>query len=101
MAIRIGVDISGTFTDLVLVDTEKGSVAVDKLLTTPDAPESAVLAGIEKLLADASLAGSDVANITHGTTLVANSIIERKGARTALLTTEGFRDVLEWSAPVV
>lgn len=95
MAVRIGIDIGGTFTDLVLVDANTGVVAVEKLLTTPDAPEHAVLAGIDKLLRSASLAPSDVTNLMHGTTLVANSLIERKGARTALLTTEGFADVLE------
>jgi len=86
VTIRIGVDIGGTFTDLVLVNTEKRSVAVEKLLTTPDQPERAVLEGIELLLASANLSGGDIGNITHGTTLVTNSLIERKGARTGLLT---------------
>jgi N-methylhydantoinase A len=95
MAIRIGVDIGGTFTDLVLVDTDTGSVAVEKLSTTPGAPEVAVLDGIERLIARAGLSLEAIDNLTHGTTLVTNSLIERKGATTALLTTAGFRDALE------
>lgn len=95
MAVRIGVDIGGTFTDLVLVDTTTGAIAVEKLSTTSAAPDRAVLEGIERLLAMVGLTPGDVANVTHGTTLVTNSLIERKGARTALLTTSGFEDVLE------
>jgi N-methylhydantoinase A len=95
VAIRIGVDIGGTFTDLVLVDTGSGSVAVEKLSTTPEAPEAAVLEGIGLLLRRLGLGVESVDNLTHGTTLVANALIERKGAHTALLTTDGFRDALE------
>jgi N-methylhydantoinase A len=90
---RLAVDIGGTFTDLVL-NTGEGLVT-DKLLTTADAPEQAVLDGIEAVLARARVRPSDVALLVHGTTLATNALIERKGARTALLTTQGVRDVLE------
>ncbi|MEV6827117.1 hydantoinase/oxoprolinase family protein [Amycolatopsis sp. NPDC051102] len=91
---RIGVDIGGTFTDLCAVD-EAGIVAVGKVLTTHDAPALAVIEGLTALLADAGIAASDVTQVVHGTTLVTNALIERKGSRTALLATAGFRDVLE------
>ncbi len=89
---RLAVDIGGTFTDLVL---ERGTERrTGKLLTTPDAPERAVLEGAAALLAEAGLSPADVTMLVHGTTLATNALIERKGARTALVTTEGFRDVL-------
>jgi len=89
---RLAVDIGGTFTDVVL-EHDEGRVTV-KVLTTPDAPEIGVLTGIRSILGTSGVAPSDVSLIIHGTTLATNAIIERKGARTALLTTEGFRDVL-------
>ena len=89
--IRIGVDIGGTFTDLVLL--VDGSVAaVGKTLTTPSDPSLAVVDGVSKLLRQVS--AKDVGEVVHGTTLVANTLIERKGALTALLTTRGVRDAL-------
>jgi N-methylhydantoinase A len=91
--VRLAVDIGGTFTDLVL-DTGEELVA-DKLLTTADAPEQAVLNGIEAVLERANVASAEVALLVHGTTLATNALIERKGACTALLTTQGVRDVLE------
>ncbi|MEV6619686.1 hydantoinase/oxoprolinase family protein [Amycolatopsis sp. NPDC051106] len=91
---RIGVDIGGTFTDLCAVD-ETGIVAVGKVLTTHDEPARAVEEGLAELLADAGIAATDVEQVVHGTTLVTNALIERKGSRTALLATAGFRDVLE------
>jgi N-methylhydantoinase A len=91
--VRLAVDIGGTFTDLVL-DTGEGLVT-DKRLTTADAPEQAVLNGIEAVLERADVAPAEVALLVHGTTLATNALIERKGARTALLTTQGVRDVLE------
>ncbi|QKV78462.1 hydantoinase/oxoprolinase family protein [Amycolatopsis sp. Hca4] len=87
---RIGVDIGGTFTDLCAVD-ETGIVAVGKVLTTHDEPARAVEEGLAALLPDLSA----VEQVVHGTTLVTNALIERKGSRTALLATAGFRDVLE------
>jgi len=88
MNARLAVDIGGTFTDLVL-ETPQGTRS-HKLLTTPDAPERAVLEGAKKLLA-----GETLRLVLHGTTLATNALIERKGARTALLTTQGFRDSIE------
>ncbi len=91
---RIGVDIGGTFTDVCAVD-ERGIVAVGKVLTTHDEPARAVEEGLAALLADAGIAASEVTQVVHGTTLVTNALIERKGSRTALLATAGFRDVVE------
>ncbi len=93
MLARIAVDIGGTFTDLVAERGERQWTR--KVLTTPSAPEQAVLEGLQGLLADAALRPEDIGLIVHGTTLATNALIERKGARTAFLTTEGFRDSLE------
>ena len=90
---RIGVDVGGTFTDVV-IDHAGGRVSA-KAPTTPDAPEAGVLDGIDMALARAGLAPEAVDLVIHGTTLATNALIERKGARTALLTTEGFRDSIE------
>ena len=90
---RLAVDIGGTFTDIVLLSGERRWVA--KLLTTPRAPEVAVIEGARGVLEAASLGFSDVGLFVHGTTLATNAIIERKGARTALIATDGFRDVIE------
>ncbi|HWN55113.1 MAG TPA: hydantoinase/oxoprolinase family protein [Methylomirabilota bacterium] len=92
---RIGVDIGGTFTDLVWVDDATGAVKVGKLLTTPKDPSQAVEQGVVTLLGDAGGAAADVRSVIHGTTLATNALIERKGARTGLLTTAGFRDAVE------
>ncbi len=92
---RIGVDIGGTFTDLVLVDEATGAVSVGKLLTTPKEPAQAVEQGVVTLLQDAGRAPASVVALIHGTTLATNALIERKGAKTGLLTTAGFRDALE------
>ena len=92
-AIRLGVDIGGTFTDVALEIGARRYTA--KGLTTPRAPEQAVLAIVRSVIAEAGIAPGDVELIIHGTTLATNALIERKGAKTALLTTEGFRDVIE------
>jgi N-methylhydantoinase A len=92
-AIRLGVDIGGTFTDVALEVGDRRYTA--KGLTTPRAPEAGVLAVARTIIAEAGLAPGDVQLIIHGTTLATNALIERKGAKIALLTTEGFRDVLE------
>ncbi|MDW8469646.1 MAG: hydantoinase/oxoprolinase family protein [Burkholderiales bacterium] len=90
---RLAADIGGTFTDVVLeADGRRYSA---KVLTTPRAPEEGMLAGIARVLAAAGLRAADVGVLIHGTTLATNALIERKGAKTALLTTRGFRDVLE------
>lgn len=90
---RIGVDIGGTFTDFIL--ERDGCQTYLKLLTTPNAPELAVLSGIRQLLNEAKLEASEVAMVVHGTTLATNAVIERRGATLAFVTTEGFRDTLE------
>ena len=90
---RLAVDIGGTFTDLVLALPDRSLSA--KVLTTSDAPERAVLEGAAAILAQAGISAADLALVIHGTTLATNALIERKGARTALVTTDGFRDSLE------
>jgi N-methylhydantoinase A len=90
---RLAADIGGTFTDVVLEHAGRRHSA--KVLTTPRAPEQGMLAGMGKVLAAAALTPRDVGVLVHGTTLATNALIERKGAKTALLTTAGFRDVLE------
>ena len=89
---RLAVDIGGTFTDLALESA--GRRWTSKVLTTPAAPEEGVLAGIAAILREAAMAPADIALLIHGTTLATNAIIERRGARTGFITTEGFRDVL-------
>ena len=91
---RVGVDIGGTFTDLVLIEEATGERTVGKVLTTPKEPSEAVERGLLELLEQEEIATSRLEAIIHGTTLVTNALIERKGARTALLTTEGFRDAV-------
>ncbi len=94
-AYRAGVDIGGTFTDLVLVPEGGGEFTVAKTLTTPEDPSRAVADALEDALTRAGVEAASVEQVIHGTTLVTNAIIERKGARTALLATAGFRDALE------
>ena len=93
--VRVGVDIGGTFTDVLVYDGQGARFHIGKTLTTPDDPSRAVAEGLAGALADAGLSPAIVSGIVHGTTLVTNAIIERKGARTALLTTRGFRDAVE------
>ena len=95
MSARCGVDIGGTFTDLVVVDEVTGAVRVGKVLTTAKDPAHGVEQGVQSLLDDAGVDPGRVRAVVHGTTLATNALIERKGARTGLLTTEGFRDALE------
>jgi N-methylhydantoinase A len=89
---RLAVDIGGTFTDLALEHDGRRTTA--KVLTTPTAPERGVMEGVRAILRAVGLGPADISILIHGTTLATNAIIERKGARTALITTEGFRDVL-------
>src|SRR5215204_4667147 len=92
---RVGVDIGGTFTDLILIDDTTGDLTVGKVLTTPTDPSVAVAEVLREALERSQAKAADVHGVIHGTTLVTNAIIERKGARTALLTTRGFRDAYE------
>jgi N-methylhydantoinase A len=94
-AYRVGVDIGGTFTDLFLLSEAGDHVAIGKELTTPRNPAEAVVRGLQSLLKEQSLAPEAVSHLVHGTTLITNAIIERKGAKTGLITTKGFRDALE------
>ena len=92
---RIGLDIGGTFTDFILVDDTTRAVRLHKCLTTPLDPSLGALVGLMELTADAGLDLADIDDLVHGTTLVTNAIIERRGAKVGLLTTKGFRDILE------
>jgi N-methylhydantoinase A len=89
---RLAVDIGGTFTDLAL--EHDGRRSTIKVLTTSAAPEQGVMTGVRDILQTSGVAAADIGIVIHGTTLATNAVIERKGARTALLTTEGFRDVI-------
>ena len=90
---RLGVDIGGTFTDFALFDPANAYLHIHKCLTTPDDPSRAVIDGTVALLARESVDIADLREVVHGTTLVTNAVIERKGARTGMLITEGFRDI--------
>ncbi|MBI4279681.1 MAG: hydantoinase/oxoprolinase family protein, partial [Armatimonadetes bacterium] len=92
---RVGIDVGGTFTDLCLVDATGRRIILAKVLTTPRDLARGVISGLERALAAGGVPASMVTHIIHGTTVATNAIIERKGARTALITTRGFRDVLE------
>ena len=91
---EIGVDIGGTFTDVILIDPS-GKVNSHKLLSTPDNFSNAMIKGIEQICARANIEPSSITKIVHGTTVVTNACIEMKGAKVGLLTTHGFRDILE------
>ncbi|MEX2542071.1 MAG: hydantoinase/oxoprolinase family protein [Trueperaceae bacterium] len=92
---QVGLDIGGTFTDLVLLDRTNDQLQLHKCLTTPDDPAVGALQGLQELLAMAGVELTQVDAVIHGTTLVTNAVIERRGRPTGLLTTRGFRDVLE------
>ncbi len=92
---RIGFDIGGTFTDFILLDTQHHDIRLHKCLTTPEDPSIGALAGLQQIVGDAGLTLGDIGDIVHGTTLVTNALIERRGAKLGLITTEGFRDILE------
>ena len=95
MAYRIGIDIGGTFTDFTLVDDAQQTLAIFKQLTTPADPSEAVIEGVSAILAANGVDIGDVAAINHGTTLVTNAVIERRGAATGMLVTEGMKDILD------
>ncbi len=92
---RIGIDVGGTFTDLVLLNEESGEVHHSKVLTSYPIPTEGVLRALDRALEETGVASNNVKIILHGTTIATNSLLQRRGARTALITTEGFRDVLE------
>jgi len=92
---RIGVDIGGTFTDFALSSASGGRMAIHKRLTTPHDPSEAVLAGVAALVAESRIEIGSVTDIVHGTTLVTNAVIERRGAVTGMLVTAGFGDIMD------
>src|SRR5262245_17015289 len=87
----VGIDVGGTFTDLTAVDEATGRVVVTKVPSRPRDESTAVLAGLQAL----GIAGRDVRRLVHGTTVGTNAVLERRGARVAILTTAGFRDLIE------
>ncbi|MBI2526083.1 MAG: hydantoinase/oxoprolinase family protein [Candidatus Rokubacteria bacterium] len=93
--IGIGIDVGGTFTDFVLIDPERSVIMFGKSLTTPKDPSDGILSGLAQLLAEYGASFEDVGRLSHATTLVPNALIERKGIRTGLITTAGYRDTLE------
>ena len=94
MSVRIAIDTGGTFTDLVLSDPDTGRLFFHKVPSTPADPSRALVEGVGELVAQSGYARADVRFLIHGTTVATNTILQRKGARTAFITTEGFRDVL-------
>ena len=89
----VGVDVGGTFTDLVLCDMASGDVAIHKVATTPDDPSRGVMKGITELCSANGLTPSDISYVFHGTTTATNAVLENKGARAGMITNEGFRDI--------
>ncbi len=93
--LSLGIDIGGTFTDLVIHDPRDGRAIIWKESTTPDDPARGALEGTRRVLEKAGVRPEQVGRVVHATTLFTNALIERKGAKTGLLTTAGFADVLE------
>jgi N-methylhydantoinase A len=91
---RVGVDIGGTFTDIVFLAPD-GRIYTKKVSSTVDNYARGIIEGIQDLFREVGLGGPDVAEVLHGTTVASNAVIESRGARTGLITTRGFRDVLE------
>ena len=94
-SLSLGIDIGGTFTDLVAFDPDTGRACIWKESTTPDDPARGAMEGTRALLRQHAIDPSRIDRVVHATTLFTNALIERKGARTGLLTTAGFRDTLE------
>ena len=95
MAYRLGVDVGGTFTDILLVNEESGETYRAKTSSTPEDQSIGVLRGIEQACQKAGISLSEVSDVLHGTTVATNAILEGKGARVGLVTTQGFRQVLQ------
>jgi N-methylhydantoinase A len=93
--LSLGIDIGGTFTDIVVFDPSTGHARIGKVSTTPDDPAEGAVDGVRQLLAAHHIAPAQIGRVVHATTLFTNALIERKGARTGLITTAGFRDTLE------
>jgi N-methylhydantoinase A len=95
MAWRVGVDSGGTFTDICLFEETTGLMAVWKVSSTPADPSGAVVRGVEEALAQVRAPASNVSYFGHGTTVATNALIQHRGALTGLITSDGFRDLLE------
>ena len=95
MSYRIGIDIGGTFTDFALLNLENGRVSTYKQLTTPARPATAVLNGLDVLFERDNIQAQGVDAVIHGTTLITNAVIERKGSTVGMVTTAGFGDVID------
>ena len=95
MSVRIAIDTGGTFTDLVLSATNTDRLVFHKVPSTPEDPSTALVQGIMEIIKIAGVQNEDVQLLIHGTTVATNTILQRKGARAALITTAGFRDVLQ------
>src|SRR5438876_4635582 len=91
---RLGVDVGGTFTDLIYVDDEAGTIVVHKVPTTPDDPSVGTVEGIQEIAAQAGVSPAALDQVFHGTTIATNIVIEHNGARVGMITTEGYRDIL-------
>ena len=92
---RIGIDVGGTFTDVVLLDDATGEVWSTKVPSTPRDPSVGAISGLNRILELSATTPANVGFVGHGTTIATNMVIEGKGAKTALITTKGFRDILE------
>jgi N-methylhydantoinase A/oxoprolinase/acetone carboxylase beta subunit len=91
---RLGVDVGGTFTDLIYVDDEAGTILIHKLASTPDDPSRGTVQGIKELTGEAGVTPADLDQVFHGTTIATNIVIEHDGATVGMITTEGYRDIL-------
>src|SRR5262249_32799215 len=91
---RVGVDVGGTFTDLIYVDGEAGVIRVHKLPTTPGDPSQGTIQGIEEITGEAGESAAGLESVFHGTTIATNIVIEHSGATVGMITTEGYRDIL-------
>ena len=94
MSTRVGIDTGGTFTDLVAFDTSSGRMVFHKVAATPEAPARAIVRGVVELIDLAEIDCGEVELLVHGTTVATNAVLQREGAKAALITTAGFRDVL-------
>src|SRR5216684_8951609 len=90
----VGVDIGGTFTDIILTDTAAGQTFTHKVPTTPEDPSRGMIRGIREVCSTASIPPNSIAHVFHGTTIATNAILEYDGARTGMITTEGYRDII-------
>ena len=95
MSYRLGVDVGGTFTDLLLVDEKTGETKTAKVPSTPDDSSRGVLNGIEKVCAEAGVDPKEITNVMHGTTVATNTVLTNAGAKVGLITTKGFGQVLQ------